>query len=230
MTPYYQEGGVTLYRGDAREILPILTEPVEAVIVDPVWPNAVASLSGSDDPKGLFDDCVRLLPDGARRLVVHLGCDSDPRFLSGLDARRWPFLRALHLRYSCPHYKGRMLYTHDVAYSFGEYPPPKKGRTVIPGEFCQTHSARRTQGHPCPRRLQHVAWLVRFWAGEGPVLDFAAGSGATLLACKEAGIPAVGIEISREFCDLAISRLGQHMLFSPTAEPQPPAKNATPGL
>lgn len=37
MTPYYESGGVTIYHGDCREILPQLTERFDACITDPPY-------------------------------------------------------------------------------------------------------------------------------------------------------------------------------------------------
>jgi DNA modification methylase len=65
--------------------------------------------------------------------------------------------------------------------------------------------------HPCARDLDHVQWLVKWFGGES-VCDPFMGSGTTALACKKLGIPFVGIEIRREFCELAVSRLSQGVL------------------
>lgn len=48
MTPYYQDELVTLYHGDARELLPsLVTEPATTlVLTDPPWPGARAPIIG----------------------------------------------------------------------------------------------------------------------------------------------------------------------------------------
>jgi hypothetical protein len=161
--------------------------------------------------------------------VVHLGSDSDPRFLSAVPDR-WPFFRACWLDLACPSYKGRLLYTSDVAYVFGEPPRPRDGAQVVPGRCVATVSDKgfaRGNGrnkafgaveanlpHPTPRKLQHVKWLVK-WFGGDCVLDPFAGSGTTLLAAKLMGVRAIGIEIERRFCDLTVQRLAQRVLFQP---------------
>lgn len=40
MKPYYEGGGVRLYHGDARKVLPALELKEHVVVTDPVWPDA----------------------------------------------------------------------------------------------------------------------------------------------------------------------------------------------
>ena len=201
MKPYYADDAVTLYHGDAREIVPALGH-VDAIVTDPVWPNATVELAGHENPGGL----LRAVLDAADadRAIVPLGCDTDPRFLDAVPLR-WPFLRVCWLRYSRPNYKGRLLNGADVAYVFGQAPTPRPGATVMPGEsnafeVCNTNSDPRTPWHPCPRRLAHVAFLVQRFGG-GIVLDPFSGSGTTLVAAKSAGVRAIGVEIEERYCE-----------------------------
>lgn len=213
-------GNATLYHADSREVLADID--ASACITDPPW-DAAKGIPGADDPRGLFADVVRLVR--ARRMVVQLGCDSDPVFLEPL-AQRMPFLRTCWLEYACPSYKGRLLHTGDVAYAYGEWPTPRKGAVVIPGKCVSTKSDRefirgpRTRGkekgghealgHPMPRRLQHVLWLVNwFCEPDGVVLDPFMGSGTAGVASTIAGRPFVGIEVHKPFFDLACERIDQ---------------------
>lgn len=223
MSPYYADEFVTLYHGDALKLLPEIEQQPDTCIVDPVWPNSVFPLVA--DPQQLFADACAFLT--CARLVVHLGCSSDPRFLAAVPAR-YPFLRACWLRYASPSYRGRILIGSDVAYAFGDAPPSRPGRHVLSGETCarkndsKTQHTRRGKGqsdgvdytalaHPCPRRYEHVAWLVQTFAVES-VLDPFAGTGTTLLAAKNKGLKAIGIEISERSCEEAAARLSQNVL------------------
>lgn len=219
MKPYYEEDGITIYHGDCREILPGL-QAVDTVLTDPVWPNTSANLIGMERPGPLLNEMCHALPR-TNRLIIHLGCDSDPRFLNAVP-EFFPFLRLCWLRYACPTRKGRVLYGADVAYVFGEWPKSRPGRRVISGEYCSTRAdARRTMvtkqkkygklcvgEHPTPRRLQHLRWLVSKWA-EGTVLDPFSGSGTTLVATKVNGLPGIGIEIEEKYCEIAAKRVSQ---------------------
>jgi site-specific DNA-methyltransferase (adenine-specific) len=222
MKAYYEHAGVTIFHGDCREILPDM-EPVDTVITDPVWPNSVATLIGHDRPIQLMSEmCLTLNPP--KRLIVHLGCDSDPRFMAAVPLA-YPFLKACWLRYACPTRKGRNLYGADVAYVFGVYPRSIPGRRVISGEYTSTKPDARRMAvtkhkeygkphpaeHPTPRRLQHVRWLISKWC-EGPVLDPFCGSGTTLVAAKDQGLSAIGIEIEERYYEIAAKRLSQEVL------------------
>lgn len=222
MTPYYEQSGITIYHGDCREVLPQIQQP-DVTVTDPVWPNSV--FPSVLEPAQLFAEAAALLTGS--RLVVQLGCSSDPRFLAGVPARL-PFVRVVWLRYARPSYRGRILVGSDVGYVFGSIPPSRAGRRLLSGETvaCNNKSklqhTKRGSGssddvdyqqlpHPSPRRYEHVAWLVGIY-GDGGVLDPFCGTGTTLEAAKNAGLTAVGIESEEAFCEIAAKRLQQEVL------------------
>jgi hypothetical protein len=230
---YYEdtEAGIKLYCGDCREVIPKLEGKLESIITDPIWPNASVVFRGSENPVALLRGMCDVLPIETQRLVIELGCDSDPRFLEAVPDR-WPFLRVCWLEFAVPSYKGRLLYTGDVAYAFGVPPKYIKNRQLMLGvsyssradrEFMRHGGKHRnklfTRGgftpgsfptdklsHPTPRRLEHSKFLVRQFSDE-MVLDPFAGSGTTLIAAKLMGRKAIGIEIEEKFCAVAVKRL-----------------------
>jgi len=211
VNPYYEQDGITIYNADCRDVLPLLGR-VEVVLVDPVWPNAHPDLVGADDPWGLWADVQPLLD--ARSLLVWLGIQSDPRFLGCVDQERWPFLRWSYLSNADPGYSGRCLTTGDVLYAFGDWPPSKVGRRVIPGEARFTSNKRLHNGHPAARKLQHARWVTHWWTDEGDtILDPFMGSGTTLRAAKDLGRKAIGIEIEERYCEIAAKRMSQGVLI-----------------
>lgn len=209
MKPYYERGGIVIYHGDAREVLPNLGPGPDVTITDPVWPNASPLLVGSDRPLELLAEVAALLP--RPRLVVHLGCNSDPRILTAIPSD-FKFFRACWLEYTKPAYYGRLLYKSDVAYAFGC--PPRIGETgVIPGYMTDTTNDGQQADHPSPRKLAHVRWLVRWFSNEGEtILDPFMGSGTTLEAAKILRRGAVGIEVEERYCEMAAERLRQDTL------------------
>jgi hypothetical protein len=203
--PFYTQQSVIIYHGDAREVIPQLKISWDSCITDPVWPNACATLKGADCPDLLMAETLHRLVGRINRLVVHLGANSDPRFLFSVP-QSMPFLRVCWLRYARPSYLGRFLNGGDVAYCFGEWPKSKPGARVLPGEHVSTENRGNKNGHPCPRHLSQARFLVNFWAGTS-VIDPFAGSGTTGLACAQLGIPCTLIEIEERFCEIAAGRL-----------------------
>ncbi len=88
---------------------------------------------------------------------------------------------------------------------------PRSGKTISKCSFMNT-IAPEANGHPCPKPY-HV-WTLLLAKGSlngETVLDPFMGSGTTLVAAKNLGRKAIGIEISREYCDIAIRRLQQEV-------------------
>jgi hypothetical protein len=209
--PRFHTAGVTLFHGDALELLPLMkTDRASTVaIFDPVWPNAPKAMFKYDPAllKAALPHVERL----ARRVIVILGCNSDPRCLDAVPASM-PFVRAVWLRYEIPSAKGTVLNSGDVAYVFGDH-HAKTGTTLIPGECSSKGSvdnAREKYDHPCPRDLGHMRWLVsRFTEPGDLVLDPFSGSGTTLQAARDHQRQSVGIEIEERFCRATEQRLRQ---------------------
>lgn len=209
--PYYEHAGITIYHGDCREILPSLPK-VDAVITDPVWPNCPAGLLvGSDDPAALFISFCELAPwRDVRRSVFILRHDSDPRFLYPVPQR---YARSVQLPYVMPGYIGRWLGGDETAYCFGEPIPSREGQKVIPGRApSQQPTGRPPNGHPCSRAYGHMEFLSRWWSEPNEtILDPFMGSGTTLVAAKNLGRKAIGIEIEERYCEIAAKRLAQEV-------------------
>lgn len=183
MRPYYEHAGIRIFHGDCREILPSIAA-ADAVITDPVWPNSSPHLAGADRPYELFAEVAKYFPAVAKRCVIQLGCDSDPRILTGIPAEM-KYFRTCWLEYACPTRKGRVLYTGDVAYVFGPPPKSRPGLRVISGKYMSTvHDKlpRRTKTerkarewgtmeenpnrHPCPAEIAAPALVdvaIRGW-------------------------------------------------------------------
>ena len=215
MKPYYERSGMTIYHGDCREVLPDLA--YDTVVTDPVWPNATADLVGKDRPYELFAEMVELVD--CNRMAVQLGSDSDPRFLASVPSS-FTFFRAVWLEYARASYRGRLLAGSDIAYLFGEPPPSRPGGRVIPGKAMDSFGRGKESDHPCPRSRYLVQWLTEKWSAPSDVVcDPFMGSGTTLVAAKNLGRRAIGIEIEEEYCEMAAERLSQEVFdFSAIAQ------------
>lgn len=210
--PYYEDEWVTIFHGDCREILPQISKP-DVIITDPVWPNCPAGLlAGADRPQSLFEEMLEALPSLPERMVVIMRSDSDPRFL-GIVPEAMPFFRCQILPYVVPGYIGRKLGGDEIAYCFGEPLPSAPGRRVIPGYGPRVQpTGRPMNGHPCSRALSHFRFLCKWWALPGEVIvDPFMGSGTTLVAARELGLRAIGIEVEERYCRIAVERMRQEV-------------------
>ncbi len=221
MKPYYQENGVTLYCGDCRDVLPELEGVFGAIITDPPWPGTEekSNPGRNYDIYPIFKEAALHFKKLSDRLIVILGCDTDPRFLTAVPIE-YPYLLTCWLRRIPPTYKGHILYGGDVAYIFGtprarEYAGPT-GTGILQSETYSVSMRKRDKvnTHPTFRPLRTMTWLVSHYTQEGEtILDPFAGSGTTLLAAKNTGRKAVGIELEEKYCEIVVERMRQQVLL-----------------
>lgn len=212
-----EDGSIQLHCGDCREVVGAVT--CDTVITDPVWPNCpVGLLIGASNPFDLLSSSIKDYE--ARTVVICLGFNSDPRFLTAVPSR-WPFIRSQQLPYAVPSYMGRLLGGDEMAYVFGGIPP---GNGVIPGRMSTvtSYKADRATGHPCPRADQHMLDLVKWWSCPGElVCDPFMGTGAVAVACTRLGRKFIGCEIDRRYYDIATKRVEAELHRMPLLESPP---------
>jgi hypothetical protein len=206
--------GQTVVCGDAIELARAFqpTQPT-VVITDPVWPNRGAKFFPGVDAGKLLHDTLGHLVGKVSHVVLHVGCGTDPRFLSAVPSY-WPFWRTCWLEYYVPSKRGTVLVGSDLAYVYGRERYPE-GTRVVPGKTIDGGRMGRGRiGHPCPRSIGHVRWLVRWFSLPGElVLDPFCGSGTTLVAAKNHHRDAEGWDINPAYCELARGQLAQGMLL-----------------
>ena len=80
--------------------------------------------------------------------------------------------------------------------------------------FFQTAINKPDAIHPNQKPTDALYPLLAAFAREGGVvLDPFMGAGSTLRAAKDFGLRAVGIEIEQKYCDVAVKRMAQGILF-----------------
>lgn len=204
MQPYYQHGGITIYHGDCREVLPSLA-PVDAVVTDPPW------------NMGFFKDDSKGWPEYSEWLGSIKGeCEKMA------DGQCW-FLSTKSICYVAHHFegykpfascknfsqmsKGALPNCWDIAFIKGRY--TGNGRNWF---VCNTAGMlQHRTAHPTPRTLDVMSYVMGLFDWPS-IIDPFMGSGTTLRAAKDLGRKAIGIEISERYCEIAANRLSQEVL------------------
>ncbi len=144
MRPYYEHAGITIYHGDCREVLPLVS--AEAIITDPVWPNCEHIFPGIN-ASALLGEALAVAD--VRRAVIQLGVNSDPRFLQCVPAGL-KYLRTCYLEYAVVGYLDRIM--RDC-----REPPPPRGPVWRGGDDSQW--ATRNQGPGSERETNRLGCI-----------------------------------------------------------------------
>ena len=85
-----------------------------------------------------------------------------------------------------------------------------------PTSILEFHNADQlNKKHPNQKPLKLYQYLIRTYTNPGElILDNTMGSGTTLVAAQTEGRRAVGIELSEDYCKIAVERLRQPSFFS----------------
>lgn len=219
MTPYYTDDQVTLYHGDSREVTEWLAADV--LVTDP--PYGVALGVASDKragQHGLAKGSYDTYEDTYENLVsviapiIEVGLHATKRgaVFSGPHLQELPKAAAIGGIY-CPAASGRHSWgfkTFLPVLFYGTDPLLNKGARP---NVIQSSAAAEKNGHPCPKPIEWMRWLVDRVSLPGEVVcDPFAGSGTTLEAAKYLGLRAIGVELDERYCEIAARRLTQDVL------------------
>ena len=222
--PYYEDDFVTIYCGDYRNVLAHTTFSYAAIVTDP--PYGIEGGSGGDARdfgKGRYEASWEDTPEYIETVVAP-AIEMFAR--EGVPMAVTPGIRNLWL-YPKPRDMG-CFWTPAAAthgpWGFTTFQPilyygkdHRAGKGAFPSGKEVTEAAEKN-GHPCPKPISAWSWLVDKVTPPGStVLDPFMGSGTTLRAAKDRGRKAVGIEIEERYCEIAVKRLAQEVLFSEEA-------------
>ena len=208
-TPYYSDDFVTIYHGDCKEILPGLL--FDVVITDPPY-----GLEGTKSPKGYGRKQQTISGDMTNDLVgwiVDFCSMSKTPIATFADALTPPFgnpRRQLIWDKQMMGLSGTnlpWLFSHEVCWIYGDGWDGRKRGTVL------RYTRLQNPKHPTQKPIELMRDLVGC-ATQGTILDPFMGSGSTLRAAKDLGRKAIGIEIDEQYCEIAVKRLAQEVLFA----------------
>jgi site-specific DNA-methyltransferase (adenine-specific) len=94
---------------------------------------------------------------------------------------------------------------------------PKFNNIYYPQSVIEFSNGDRTKenNHPTQKPVELIEYFVKTYSNEGySILDNTMGVGTTLVAAKKLGRRAIGIEISKEYCDKAVERLNPILRYA----------------
>lgn len=205
MTPYYQADGITIYHGDCREILRHVTGDV--MVSDP--PYGMAYQSGWNASSNVANDETPAARDWALELwggkpALIFGRWSVPRPASSRelliwDKGDWPGMGDLSLPWGPS--------TEEIYVLGSGFVGKRRGQIV--------RDPKRPKAgghHPTEKPIGLMEILIAA-CPPGVIVDPFMGSGTTLVAAKNLGRRALGIELEEKYCEIAVKRLAQQTLF-----------------
>lgn len=220
--PYFADGQSTIWHGDALEVLGHLRADV--VILDPPY-NADKDYASTDDnlPEAKYRAWI------GRLLALSAGTASTVLWFPGVRNVWWAYEAmaesGLRVRRMLGWHKkefagdkfsgGPAMCWEPIFWMTDGEPIWNQTRGLMGRDFLVVNSThgRPSYGHPCPKPIEVMRWLIAMFVPEGgTVLDPTMGIGTTLVAAKELGRKAIGIEIDEGYCLAALNRLAQEVL------------------
>ena len=216
MTPYYEHAGITIYHGDCRDVMPHVT--CDAVVTDPPY-GINLNTDTSRFSGGSPESQARRGRHGHHPERPIVGdrepFDPSPMLACGQDQIIWGW----------NHFADRLprgaclvwLKRYDAAFqsflSDAEVAWLSRGHGVYCRRDLSNSAICAERVHPTQKPVTLMSWCLSFIPKARHILDPYMGSGTTLVAAKNAGLRATGIEIEERYCEAAAKRLSQEVLF-----------------
>ena len=210
MNPYYEHAGITIYHGDCLEILPTLPR-ADLVLTDP--------------PYGLQENAHRVASRGKLAKTTDYGSfdwdkepASDEEIAGSLSAAREAIIWGGNY-FTLP--PSRMWLVWDKVNGGNDFADCELAWTNLKGSvrlfrhmwngMLRESENDCSRVHPTQKPIALMKWCLGFTPDAKTVIDPFCGSGPVLVAAKERGIDAIGIEIEEKYCEIAAKRLSQEV-------------------
>ena len=200
--PYWQsaDGAILLYHGDCREVLSALgPQCADVSFCDPPWGVKKAAWDDVFD-LSLVQACavatrsVMAVTPGISNLL------SLPRTIDAMLYRWMLSVRIMNSRM-----RGALGFGNWIACALFAR---EEASVYTCAQDCTDIVIRGTMAdHPDPKPIDAMRWILARLP-KGSILDPTCGSGTTLVAAREAGRSAIGIEADERHCETAAMRLG----------------------
>lgn len=221
MKPYYEHAGITIYHGDCREILPLLSK-VDLLCTDP--PYGLGEANGKNQSRGKACPAT----DYGRAKW-----DDRPASPETISLAREKAIYQIIFGgnfFQLPPSPCWLVWDKDNSGDFADCElawtnlktAVRKIKWRWNGMLQEYMSDKETRFHPTQKPVPVIKWCVKqcpYWNTAITIIDPFMGSGTTLIAAKDLGRKAIGIEIEEKYCEIAAKRLSQEVLDFETCEP-----------
>lgn len=205
MAIYYQDDLVTLYHGDCLEETAWLDADV--LVTDPPFGMAYTSgrkhyerIAGDENPE-VRDESLKLWGD---KPAIVFGTWKRPRPEKTRQLIVWDK-------------RGGAGFSGDLKMPWADITEEIyilgtgwKGPRVPAIYSIPTLPANNRPNHPTPKPVTLMGKLIEH-CPDGIIADPFAGSGATLVAARNAGRKSIGVEMHEEYCEIIATRLSQQV-------------------
>ena|SRR6185369_9896257 len=233
MKPYYEHGGITIYHGDCREILPALADDLaHEIVTDPPYGVQFQSSWRRDTfDKITGDESQEVALQGIKEAIRVLRYSRHLYIFGRFDLSLLPITPPVELIWD-KQYVGM----GDLNQPWGsqhEYIQFCVSRKRDPGRETGSLAAKLRRGtilsyprkdgsvtlHPTEKPVALLRELIESSSRIGEtVLDPFMGSGSTLEAARREDRNFIGIEIEEKYCEIAAKRLSQEVFQFNTTE------------
>jgi adenine-specific DNA-methyltransferase len=232
-TPYFADKNLALHCGDCREVLRAFPpESIDVVLTDPPYGvryrgrycSGSEAIEGDEEPStilGVYADILRVLKANSFCISFYAWPYAD-EFVSAW--KLFGFRIVSHL--VCVKNNIGLGYfsrsQHETAYLLAKGHPARPETAASDVFFWEREPITY---HPTQKPLQVISRLIAAFTKEDAlILDPFMGSGTTLVAARNLGRRAIGIEIDERYCDVAVHRLAQQVFdFQPPCCQDKPA-------
>lgn len=217
--PYYQDEHVTLYHGDCADILPHLPR-VDLVLTDP--PYGIGEAAGANKSRG------KPIGGKGKKLVAakdygNDSWDDKPAEQPVIDSLiTQPAVIFGGNYYAMPPSSCWLVWDKHIT---GDFADCELAWTNLPGAVrkidylwngCMKKRPEQ-RFHPTQKPLDVMKWCIsqadtKLKKQVQTILDPFAGSGTTLRAAKDMNRKCIGIEQSKDYCDVIVKRMKQQVL------------------
>jgi len=220
--PYYDKGGITIYCGDYKKLLHLIGD-ISQVVTDPPY--------GIDHPCDYYSRGRSNL--ATCNNYVNVVGDNEPFDPQSILELKLPTVLwgANHYADKLPPSSGWLVWDKERPDDLDQATCELAWTNCVKGvrRFRYLWNGMMRAGergenyHPTQKPVALMQWVLslRWLPQDGVILDPFMGSGSTLVAAQKSNRRAVGIEISEDYCKIAVSRLCQPSLFSIPTAPVP---------